>query len=459
MRCILAIATIALRGAVRSRIMVMLLLLLLLAIVGLPLTIRGDGTLPGDMRILLNYTLSFARVILSIATVWAGCAALSQEVDEKQIQLMVTKPVHPWKIWLGKWLGIAGLNLVLVIFSGTVVYGMVRWNTRDAVLSESEREQLRREILVGRVALRPLDPEGLPQEIAAVIEDLRQAGQYPEGVSRSELERAARTMLLYRMQSIAPGAVMRWTMVSPGLPPGHPVTLDFLAASSQIGSGAVRGRWRTLDGEGRLLAEQEVTFMPDARQQVALPAAAVPPQGPFTLEYVNLERDITLIFAPDDSVELLGYAGSFEDSLFKTLMIIFAHLCFLAAVGVSMGALFSFPVAAFTSVFVALLSFMDRYIGGMAQETVYFSTAEGMDHSGVLLQALNQLVGAVFRVMNLLVQPLQGPNPLELLASGRYVSWTFTGSVLLFRILVYGGILAVIGAGLLRRRELALPSR
>jgi len=459
MRCILAIATIALRGAVRSRIMVMLLALLLLAIVGLPLTIRGDGTLTGDMRILLNYTLSFARVILSIATVWAGCAALSQEVDEKQIQLIVTKPVHPWKIWLGKWLGIAGLNLVLVLFSGTVVYGMVRWNTRDAVLSESEREQLRREILVGRIALRPLDPEGLQREIDAAIEELRESGQYPEGVSLRELELAARSMLLYRMQSIPPGAVMRWALVSPGLPPGHPVTLDYLAASSQLGSGTVRGRWRTLDGEGRLLAEQEVSFVPDARQQVALPATALPPEGPFTLEYLNLERDITLIFAPDDSVELLGYAGSFEGSLARTLMIVFAHLCFLAAVGVSMGALFSFPVAAFTAVFVTLLSFMDRYIGGMAEETVYFTTAEGMDQSGFLLQAVNQFVGVVFRLMNLLVQPLQGPNPLELLASGRYVSWAFTGSLLLYRVLVYGGILAVIGAGLLRRRELALPSR
>ena len=65
---ILAIAGIAVRNAVRSRIVVILLAALLLAVVGIPLTIKGDGTVEGHIQILLRYSLGAATLLLSIAT-------------------------------------------------------------------------------------------------------------------------------------------------------------------------------------------------------------------------------------------------------------------------------------------------------------------------------------------------------------------------------------------------------
>ena len=47
---------------------------------GLPLTVKGDGTIEGQVQIVIGYTLGLASVLLSMSTLWAGCAAVSAEI-------------------------------------------------------------------------------------------------------------------------------------------------------------------------------------------------------------------------------------------------------------------------------------------------------------------------------------------------------------------------------------------
>ena len=155
MNKVLAIARIAIRNAVRSRIVIILLGVLLLAIVGLPLTVKGDGTLTGQVRILLGYTLGLVSFILSLATLWAGCSAVSLEIQERQIHLIVTKPVRRAQIWLGKWLGLLILNAALIAFSGAVVYFLLRWTTRPEKMSAEQRAELRDNVLIACTVLKP----------------------------------------------------------------------------------------------------------------------------------------------------------------------------------------------------------------------------------------------------------------------------------------------------------------
>jgi hypothetical protein len=56
-----------------------LLILLLLAVAGIPLTVQGDGTLEGHVRIVIGYTMGFASLLLGLAALWAGALAVSQE--------------------------------------------------------------------------------------------------------------------------------------------------------------------------------------------------------------------------------------------------------------------------------------------------------------------------------------------------------------------------------------------
>ena len=81
MKRTIAIASIAIRSAVRSRVVGVLIVLLLLAIIGLPLTLKSDGTLAGEVQVRLTYALGAVMTILSIATWWAVCAAVSAEME------------------------------------------------------------------------------------------------------------------------------------------------------------------------------------------------------------------------------------------------------------------------------------------------------------------------------------------------------------------------------------------
>ena len=235
MNKILAIAGIAIRNAVRSRIVIILLGILLLVIVGLPLTVKGDGTLAGQVRILLGYTLGLVSFILSLATLWAGCAAVSLEIQERQIHLIVTKPVHRVQIWLGKWLGLLILNAVLVAFSGVVVYGLLRWTTRPEKLTAEQRTELRENTLVACTTLKP-EPVNVDDEARAELEALRARNSLPPDAPESEVVKAIRQKLLLKAYSVPQGGTRQWTFDAPsGMSAGHPLLFRFRFSSSSIG--------------------------------------------------------------------------------------------------------------------------------------------------------------------------------------------------------------------------------
>ncbi|MCB1101584.1 MAG: hypothetical protein KDL10_04435, partial [Kiritimatiellae bacterium] len=106
MKSVLAIAGIAIRSAFRSRVVLSLFAMLLAIIVFLPMTIRSDGTIQGTIQIMLRYALGLSFGILSLSGLWSGCAAVAAEIESRTLHLVVTKPVRPLCIWLGKWLGI-----------------------------------------------------------------------------------------------------------------------------------------------------------------------------------------------------------------------------------------------------------------------------------------------------------------------------------------------------------------
>ena len=207
MKKIMAIALISVRTAIRSRIVLCLIALLLMVIIGLPLTIKGDGTLGGRIQILLTYTLGVVMFILSMTTLWAGCAAISQEIAERQIHLIVAKPVGRLQIWIGKWLGLLLLNAALLLASGVTVYGLLRWNTRDDVLTVEERQELSEDILVARRLVLPDFPDMSAEARQLVEEQLRGANVPPPNDLGPYLEAAERA-LLTRLYTAPPGAVL-----------------------------------------------------------------------------------------------------------------------------------------------------------------------------------------------------------------------------------------------------------
>src|SRR5580765_633772 len=137
MQRILAIATLTWKAAFRFRLFWVLTVLLLGSVVVLPLLLKDDGTARGFTQILLTYTLSVITALLGFSTLWLSCGTLARDIEECQIQVVATKPVARWQIWVGKWLGILSLNAALLVLSGACVYGLLLW--RSTKLPEKEQ--------------------------------------------------------------------------------------------------------------------------------------------------------------------------------------------------------------------------------------------------------------------------------------------------------------------------------
>jgi len=419
MQQVFAIARQAIRGAIRSRVFVSILALLFLVLIGLPLIIKGDGTAAGHARILLRYSLGLATLLLAVATVWSACAAISREIEERRLLLVVCKPVARFRIWLGKWVGIVTVAAVLTAIAGLLAYGQLLWAMRSTRLTEPERATLRRDVLVAMQIVRPA-PRA-PQKTVVV----------------------------------APGQMGRWVFQIPGAAGRERrVALRFrLASSTQRQNAALRGTW--LIGAPAAAARHRYAepVVPGVHQ-IKIPHNAIPPDGALAVEYANLDDSATAVFAAADGVELLVEHGGFLMNYVRALCMMFLQLALLAAFGLLAGSLLSLPVAAFVSfVAMALLA---------AQGYVRTVAARGLHAMGMPGEAgprlLDYFVAGVFNVLNLFVQPLAEFRPLEAVAEGRLVSWGLLGQAALVLILLYAGILALLSAWLFGRREIGLAA-
>ena len=157
MQRLLAIALLTVRAAFRYRLVLVMSALLIGGVVVLPIVIKDDGTARGFTQIVLTYTLALITFLLGLVTVWLGCGTLAKEVEEAQLQMVVVKPVSRWEIWLGKWLGLVGLNAALLLVAGGSVFVLLKW--RATRLPPRQQEVLRNEVFVARGSLKEAAPD------------------------------------------------------------------------------------------------------------------------------------------------------------------------------------------------------------------------------------------------------------------------------------------------------------
>jgi len=452
---ILAIAFIALRSSVRSRIVLLLLAILLLVVIGLPLTVRGDGTMAGHVQIVLGYTLGSVFIILALATLWAGCAAVSTEIQGRQLQLVTTKPVRAAEIWLGKWLGLLLLNASLLALSGAAVYGLLLWTTRPSVTTSGDQLALREELLVARRPIAAATPD-FNHAARARLDELQRQQALPPDAHPAQVLDSIRHAMLADYFSVRPGTRHTWVFDAPGgLNRNHSLLFRLRFNSSDVGFAPVTGLWRVRAEDGPEIFTRSETRIPGGTHTLLVPAGSLPGNGPIVVDYDNLDSSVTVLFDPDRGLELLALAGSFEGNLLRALLILFIRLAFLAALGVTAGSLFSMPVAAFVSLCLLLLIQLGGYMQSAAREDLVFHNHHDAPHPPTARDIFYQ---RLFRAMNVVLGPLQGPSTLEPLSSGVLIDGRALARVVGIQGALYSGVLLLLGSWILSRREVALPS-
>jgi hypothetical protein len=459
MQRVLAIARLAVSNAVRSRVVLSLLALLLLAIFALPLTLKSDGTLAGHIQIVLTYTLNVTFLLLAVASLWSGCAAIAGEIEEKQAHLLVTKPVTHLQIWLGKWLGLLFINAVLLLISAAVVYGLLMWSIRPGVLSAEERARVGTELLVARHRTSPLPPADLPARVRAKADAIMATGRVPASMTRGDVETEVRESLEREDYSVGPGQTGRWTFA---LPPtarrDRDTLLTFVFSSSQPQPEPVRMKWRLGGREIEGAATRAEGYHAGLTHNLLIPAALVTSPDRVTIELaVDDDETATVLFDRAKGLTLRTYAGGFEGNLLRALLRTFARLALLAALGVTAGALLSTPVAVFIA---AAIAFIVQWTGqweSLAQEQVLFAAHS---HGGPAPSAglWDVIFSEFYRFVLIFLGPLRDSNVFGQLGAAELITWSSVAVAWAIKLGVYSGGMALLSAWLMGRREIGAPS-
>jgi len=448
-----AIAAVTVRGAVRSRVVLSLLAVLALVVVGLPLTVRGDGTVGGLVQVLLGYTLEFAGILLSIAIVWAGCGAVSLEVRDRQIHLIAVKPVTALELWAGKWLGLVALLAFLYAAAGAGVYAMLRWTTRDAALPAEDRTRLRDEVLVARRAIAPRVPDTDPAAREKFDAD-RAAGRVPTDAPLDQVFAMYRAEARVAAFAVAPTGRRTFEFRLPGgAPADRAAHFRFRFVKSMLDLESVAGAWVFAAPGGAVRHEVAGQWKPGSVQSLAIPGRALAGLDAVEVTFENRDPSAAAAyFDPDDGLRLLVHRGGFAGNYLRSLLALLLQAAFLAAIGLTAGSLLSMPVASFASLAVVLATRLTGTIAGFARDgPVLF---QGAGPAEGWAAALERAYQAYFVALTWITAPLRGTDALERLATGQLVGWGEVARMALLQIGVGCGVLAVAGAWLFRRREL-----
>ncbi len=453
MQRLYAIIWLTWKAAFRFRLIWVISALLIMAVVFLPLVIKHDGTARGFTQILLTYTLSAITALLGISTLWLACGTLARDIEESQIQLVAVKPIPRWQIWIGKWLGLITLNMMMLGVSGACIYGLLIY--RSAKLPEKEQQILKNEVLVSRSSLREPITDFKPEVDRILNERLKTLTLTQDEVR--DLRRQIEEQVKASQQIIPKDYRREWVIDAKNalkaVELGRPIYLrvKFYVAKPTLG-GTYLCLWRIGSDTSKNAIELQQSLAAETFHEFPIPSDVIGPDGKLVINFIN-RNETAILFPLDEGLEVLYYEGGFMMNFIRALLIILFWLVLLAAIGLAASSFLSFPVAAFATMAIMIFFFSS----GLLRSSVEEQTVFGRDHetNRPVSPMLDSIMLPVFKLTLKVIDMAQSFSPVDYLSSGRTISWfellTAFGQV----VVVLGGIASIIGITAFYRRELA----
>ncbi len=455
MQRILAIAWLTWKAALRFKLFLVIAVLLIGAVVGLPLVIQDDGTAQGFTQIILTYTLSVITVLLGISTLWLACGTLARDIEECQIQVVATKPVARWQIWLGKWLGIVTLNATLLAISGGCVYGMLEWRAQK--LPAAEQKVLREQVLVARGSVKEkIDTAEINTQTEQVLQERLKSAPV-DTVDMPEVRRQIREQVKASLQIIPPSYERTWKIdlgFAKNYLAGKPLQLRVKFNSAQkSASGTFYALWQIGDPSSpKSMRLAPMSLSPDTFHEFAIPPDMFDANGVLTITFAN-PNDTALLFPLEDGMEVLYPEAGFSLNFARGLAIIFCWMALIAALGLMAASYLSFPVAFFFALAMMLVALSSSTLTESVESG---SVAAGNEETG---QAGHSIADVVlipaFKGVLTVVNLANSFSPVEALSTGRSITWSELGEAFFQIVVLLGGGMSILGIILFSRRELA----
>jgi hypothetical protein len=452
----LAIARATWRIARRSHLHLLLALATLLAALALPLSLDGDGTPEGLARILLVYPPAATLFLLTLATLFLSCAAVSREAEAKTLPLLLSKPVPRAQIWLGKWFAVLAIDALLLAAAALLSWGAIRFRLRGDSLPS---------VLSALADLEEIPPDVEP-DVEAAYARLAAGHNLPADLSPDAVRDQLRQNALAQTYSILPNASREWRFRFPREAVARdgaiPVFLRLKCDASRIGLRDIRLRLSPSYAAAPVLLDA-TAGTETAAGFTPIPAAAAREGGIFSLAVAPDSPDAagaTLFFDPADGLRLRVPAGSFAANWARAYLLLFFRLALIAAIGTTLGTLFHLPVAAFLGFALLLVLQISGLVSSAARvdRSAFVQTVARFGDDTLLAPSLPAraaatAIYAVYRATDFAFRPLFRDSTLAELAESAFLPPRRLLRAAAIQFLLLPGALCLVSALVLRRRE------
>lgn len=480
---VFAVARNMLTEAVRMKISLVLIILMILGLAVLPGLLDGDQPLRYRVQSFFQYSVTGVFWLLAFLTIAFGIASITGEQREKVIWQTVTKPVAAWKYLLGKWLGLVGLNAVLLLVSSSGIFLFAEYLRNQPAIGESQayiateaavsedRFILESRVMTARESAFMEIPEQLSKDGPAFQERVDQF------VAQERLtdDNFARSPADYEFvrNDLYTGMIRAYRSVPPGDSRLYRIP-GLMKAKGQSSPITLRVR---IDAEGnRPDAFYDMTFSLPYSQDpsplvkrmglgfyhnISLTPESINDDGVLELAVFNgrvvqdrtgtgiVPNKSTVTF-PERGIEISYRAGGYRTNFMRVMLVLWVKLAFLAMLAVWASTFLSFPVACLIAFGVFMLAEMSGFLITAAE--TYGTTDQKGNTIWIKLITANitNLVGQLFGVYN-------DMKPVRRLVDGRMMPWSSV-AVGTGVLLTLTAMLFAIAVGVFRKRELATYS-
>ena len=486
---VFAVAHTIIKEATRSRISLVFVILLLVLLPMLPMWVDADTPLRFRLQTFISRSLTLTYVLAACMTLFLSCATVAFEIRDRQIWLLMTKPLGKMNYLIGKWIGVMSVNLIILTVSGVSIFSYIQYLRQLPVVQGQagidDRIAVDHEILTARIGKYPtyqkLSGGELRDRVEQVIErdpDLSRMKDIPNSL-RNKLAEQIQESYLTSQRNVPPAGE--------GSPGPNQQTYIF------TGLGDARHLQTALSLRYRLhiLRDDEhktfpVAFVFNDNMQNAIFKEYIPTvphvltipmifadgtpliseNGTLRVTIVNLYETSreqkgrgSLNFDAED-FELLYKVGSFEGNFVRAVIFTWVKLAFLSMLGLACASLLNFPVACLMCFTIFIAGSMGSYL---AESIKYYYPPElsQMDWSNVgmvIVWTFKTVIRAIAISVEFLLRQFSAHNPAGSLVEGRAILWSSLASGIFWLGIVWSGLAMLVGYLVLRTRQLAIYS-
>lgn len=482
---VFAIARNVLTEAVRMKISLVFIVLLIVGLAALPGLLDPEKALRYRVQTFLQWGTGGTFWLLALLTLLFGVSTLTFEQRDKVIWQTVTKPVPAWQYLLGKWLGLVGLNAVLLLVCSGGVFLFTEYLRATPAIGEAQayvaeggapvsedRLLLETQVLTARDTRLFVYPPELSDTSPAFAEALAARIDAEQRIDPSFGSTAAgRAEIATQMlkeardgyRAIAPGdyrdysiqglldakeanrpVTLRYRLDSAGNRPDqfYNITLQFFSAPSldpQTRSSGL-GYFHNVT-----LSPEYINDQGTIEVRLYNGRLGVSPNGA-----LGIEPNPASITFPEDGLQVTYQVSSYYANYLRVVAVLWIKLALLAMLAVWAGTFLSFPVACLVAFAVFVMAEMSGFFADASDIYGYTDHDRKLVWYKVLSTPVAEAVGSIFSVY-------RGLDPVRSIVEGEFLPWTDVA----LGVAALGGMTAVfffIGVLVFRRRELAMYS-